>query len=280
MTNSEPTFAWGTIEVAPGLHAHRFSHEAMNTVFEVITCGQEAQYAEQAAWAAFDELDLIETELSRFIEGSDIWQINSLHAGESVTVGVAAFECLQLARRICDETSGAFDVTACGAKRGMDLMAIDENEFTVTVEADGLTVDLGGIGKGYAVDRMAEMLAEWEIHCAVVHSGQSSVLAIGSPGDSEGWVIALGGPIAPGASREKLVLRDRALSGSAQTTDDLHIIDPRDGKPVAAAVAAWAIAPSAALADALSTAFVVMSDQEVRQYCADHADCDYRRQEA
>lgn len=280
MTTNNGTFAWATIEPAPGLRAHRFSHRAMNTMFETIVCGQEAEYAEQAAWATFDELDQIETELSRFIEGSDIWQINSLHAGESVTVGIAAIECLQLARRICDETSGAFDVTACGTKRGMDLVLIDENEFTVTVEADGVTVDLGGIGKGYAVDRMAAMLGEWEIHCAIVHSGQSSVCAIGSPGDREGWVIALGGPTAPGASREKLVLRDRALSGSAQTTDDRHIIDPRDGKPVAAAVAAWAIAPSAALADALSTAFVVMSDEEVRQYCADHADCDYRRQEA
>ncbi|MBL7132484.1 MAG: FAD:protein FMN transferase [Phycisphaerae bacterium] len=279
MTNSERTFAWATIEPVPGLRAHRFSHRAMNTIFEVIVGGQEAQYAEQAAWAAFDELDQIETELSRFIEGSDIWQINSLHAGESVTVGIAAFECLQLARRICDETSGAFDVTACGANRGMDLVLIDENEFTVTVKADGVTVDLGGIGKGYAVDRMAALLAEWEIHCAIVHSGQSSVWAIGSPPETQGWVIALGGPAAPGALREKLVLSNRALSGSAQTTEDRHII-ARNGKPVAAAVAAWAIAPSAAVADALSTAFVVMSDQQVRQYCDDHEDCDYRRQEA
>ncbi len=207
MTTNDGTFAWATIEPAPGIAAHRFSHRAMNTMFEVIVCGPEAQYAEQAAWAAFDELDQIETELSRFIEGSDIWQINSLHAGESVIVGIAAIECLQLARRIFDETSGAFDVTACGTKRGMDLVLIDENQFTVTVEADGVIIDLGGIGKGYAVDRMAEMLAEWEIHCAIVHSGQSSVCAIGSPGDREGWVIALGGPTAPGASREKLVLR-------------------------------------------------------------------------
>ena len=276
MTDSDRTFAWATIEPAPGLRAHRFSHEAMNTVFEVIVCGQEAQYAEQAAWAAFDELDQIEAELSRFIEGSDIWQINSLHAGESVIVGITAFECLQLARRVYEETHGAFDVTACGTARGMDLLTIDENEFTVTVTADGLTVDLGGIGKGYAVDRMAALLGEWEIHCAVVHSGQSSVYAIGSPGDTAGWGIALGGPA---ASREKLVLRDRALSGSAQTQDDPHIL-ARDGKPVAGAVAAWAIAPSAALADALSTAFVVMSDRQVRRYCDVHADCDYRRPEA
>ena len=279
MTDSDPTFAWGTVEVAPGLHAHRFSHEAMNTVFEVVTCGQDAKYAEQVAWTAFDELDQLETELSRFIEGSDIWQVNSLHAGESVIVGIAAFECLQLARRVFDETAGAFDVTACGADRGMDLLAIDENAFTVTAKADGVTVDLGGIGKGYAVDNMAALLAEWDVHCAIVHSGKSSVYAIGSPPDTDGWAIALGGPVASGTSREKLALRNRALSCSAQIRENPHIIDPRDGKPAAPA-AAWAMASSAALADALSTAFVVMSDQEVRRYCADHADCDYRRQES
>ncbi|GAG26710.1 unnamed protein product, partial [marine sediment metagenome] len=91
--------------------AHRFSHEAMATTFEIFILHPDTHYAEQAAWAAFDELDRLEEQLSRFIENSDISRINILATNQPLQIGLAAFECLQLSARIYTETNGAFDIT-------------------------------------------------------------------------------------------------------------------------------------------------------------------------
>ena len=91
--------------------AHRFSHNAMATVFEIIIIHKDAAYAQQAAWAAFDELDKLEQQLSRFVENSDISRINNLTANQPLVVGLAAFECLQLCASLYDQTNGAFDIT-------------------------------------------------------------------------------------------------------------------------------------------------------------------------
>jgi thiamine biosynthesis lipoprotein len=89
----------------------RFSHEAMATTFEIIIVHEDERYAQQAAAAAFDEVDRLEGELSRFIENSDISRINNLPANQPLRLGLDAFECLQLSRRIYAETNGAFDIT-------------------------------------------------------------------------------------------------------------------------------------------------------------------------
>jgi thiamine biosynthesis lipoprotein len=129
----------------PGLR--RFSHEAMNTVFEVHVAGADARYAAEAAHAAFALVDRLEGELSRFRPNSDITRINHLAAGESARVGEAALECLLIARHVYDLTDGAFDI-AIGT--GLPSLEIDADAFEVRATADGVRLDLGGIGKGYA----------------------------------------------------------------------------------------------------------------------------------
>jgi len=281
---------WDSI---PGMQ--RFSHEAMATTFEVIILHEDARYAQQAARAAFDELDRLEQELSRFIENSDISRINNLAPKGSLRVGLDAFECLQISTRIYDETNGAFDIVIgtlldcwlnedktmrtpskeqlnlARERTGIHLLELDEAEHTVQVLSGPVQIDLGGIGKGYAVDRMAELLRDWSIDTAVIHGGYSSVLALDAPSKTKGWPLTLSSPVNRKQTLAGLHLQGRALSGSG-LQQGRHIIDPRTAQPVEGKRAAWACAADAATADALSTAFMVMSPDEVRQYCSRHQD--------
>jgi len=270
---------------------HRFSHEAMAAVFEVFVAGDDATYAGQAAAAAFAEVDRLEAALSRFDPSSDVSQINQLKAGESVRVGLAAFECLATAARVWAETAGAFDVTAgalvdcwkakdgsarkptdaeladARARTGMNLLAMSEEEHAVGVARDGMQIDLGGIGKGYALDQMKMILEDWSIGRALVHGGESTVLALGPPEGEEGWRVAVGSAQSPAGVVQTIHLKDRALSGSAASARTPHIIDPRTGRPASGKLGAWALASSAAVADALSTAAFVMAPDEIEKFC-------------
>lgn len=270
---------------------HRCRHCAMACTWELYILGQEQRYVRQAAHAAFEEVDRIERELSRFVPQSDIARLNALPAGRPLRLGVEAFECLELAAEIHRDTGGAFDVTIgallmspddqpasppvdnrCHSTGppppfGMQLLEIDRTAHTVTVHADGLVVDLGGVGKGYALDCVAAVLGDWSIDAALIHCGQSTARALGGPHEQQGWTVALRSPVGPGASLASVCLRERALSGSGARLHGRHIIDPRTGRPAAGTLGAWALVPSAARADALSTAFMVLRPPEVADYC-------------
>jgi uncharacterized protein (TIGR03663 family) len=273
----------------------RFSHEAMATTFEIFILHEDSHYAQQAAQAAFDKLDQLEQDLSRYIENSDISRINNLSAGQSAKVGLDTFECLQISRRINAETNGAFDITVGSLMRcwlnpdkslrvpskeelirarqrtGMDLFKLDESQYTVELLREKVQIDLGGIGKGYAIDKMAELLGEWSIDVALIHGGYSTALGIGSPQGKQGWPVTLSNPHNLKQTLAGLCLQDRALSGSG-LQKGRHIIDPRRQEPVEGISAAWACARDAATADALSTAFMVLSPDEINQYCSRHPD--------
>jgi thiamine biosynthesis lipoprotein len=254
-----------------GIGALRFAHQAMHTEFEIFCVHRDAGYAQQAAWAAFDLLDRLENELSRFIPNSDISRINAMAAGESVRVSRWTIECLTLARQAFDETGGAFDISLgtgleslelCGnAVRGAGL-------HPGKGERNSPQLDLGGIGKGYAVDRMAEVLDEWDIRQALIHGGHSSVLATDAPPGFGGWPLTMG--------ELAVTARRRAFSASGIRTQGAHIVDPRTGRPVTARAAAWVSleldgSPSpGALAEAFSTAFMILPAAEVEAIRASH----------
>ena len=276
-----------------GEDAFRFAHDGMATTFEIVIAGHEQEYARQASAAAFRLLAELEMELSRFEGGSDVWQINALDANRAVAVGDATLDCLQLARKVADETGGAFDVTAGALMErirdeegrplnpsedeltealksvGMDLLVVDAELRAVGVLADGVCVDLGGVGKGYALDRMAAILADWDVDTAFLHGGTSTVLAVGPADPEDAWRLAVREPDA-GEATESIYLRSRSFSGSGTAKQGMHVVDPRTGALVGGKANAWASADSAALSDALSTAFMVLSPDEIEAYCTAH----------
>ncbi len=256
----------------------RFSHEAMATVFEVYAMHPDERYAAQAAQAAFDLTDRLERELSRFLSNSDIARVNHLAAGECTQVSPSTVECLAIARHIFDLTGGAFDISI---GTGLPSLELDPDDFLVHATKGGVQVDLGGIGKGYAVDLMAEVLEEWGLELALVHGGFSSVLALEPPAGRDGWPLTLSDPTAPSRVLARLSVRQTALSASGLRKKD-HIRDPRTGDPVRDRIASWVTLPrpqiaepvedgprvaAAAVADALTTAFMLLSTDEIEGLC-------------
>ena len=253
----------------------------MATVFEVHGVHPDAGYAAQAAQAAFDLADRLERELSRFLPNSDIGRINGLAAGERTRVSPSTMECLVIARHLFDLTGGAFDVSI---GTGLASLDADPGGCIVHARASGVRLDLGGIGKGYAVDLMAELLEEWGLERALVHGGFSSVLALDAPPGRLGWPLTLSDPCAPSTALARLSTRQTALGASGVHKGD-HIVDPRTGVPARGRRAAWAAVPrppapdgepraaerprlaAAAVADALATAFMLLGPEQVRGLC-------------
>ncbi len=240
-------------------------HQAMATDFRATVLHDDPDYARQAVAAAWAELDRLEGLLSRFVESSDISRINALGPGESTVVHAETMACLRVAWEVQVLTEGAFD--AAHGSRGPwsphPRFELDELRPAVRVLQPGVRLDLGGIGKGFALDRMAAILADWDVAASLLAASTSTLLGSGSPPGEEGWPAVFG----PQTQPWKVFLRDRALSGSGVSVRGGHIVYPRTGRRIARPFRAWAAAPSGALADALSTAFMVMGGTEVREFC-------------
>jgi len=278
------------------LPIHHFSKRAMATVLEVFIAHEDATYSAQAANAAFDEVDKLEQLLSRYVSFSDVSRINNAPADQPVRLEIPSFECIQQAVRMSDETDGAFDVTVgllvdCWLDKetetlkkpsdeqlrkvlehtGTNILKLNEDDFSVELSNSPVKIDLGGIGKGFAVDKMVETFEFWEITSALITGGASTVRALDAPPGSEGWTITVSNPAPPGQVLQRTTLIDCSLSGSGLKRGP-HIIDPRTGHPTKASVAAWALTPNAAAADALSTAFMIMTETQIEDYCKTHPD--------
>ncbi|MFH1370161.1 MAG: FAD:protein FMN transferase [Planctomycetota bacterium] len=256
----------------------RFRHAAMAATFDIFIVHKDALYAEQAAQDAFNELDHIENNLSRFIENSDVSRINSLGPNCPLQLGPAAFECLQKSIGMYQKTNGAFDVTFDSSHKGSNLLKLNESEHTVELLADGVRIDLGAIGKGYAADKMGQILGDWGIDTALISAGQSTILPVGVPQGLKGWPLTLSDPTDYNRVLAKIHLKGLSLSASGLQKGP-HIINPRSGKPAKGKLAAWATTKTAstgrltaAAADALSTAFMVMPIGEIRAFCKANPD--------
>jgi thiamine biosynthesis lipoprotein len=282
----------------------RLGRGAMATNFELllpfatpnaITCGTVAFYL----------LDALEHQLSVYRDGSEVSGLNRHAFERPVAVEERLFTLLEESKRLTAETEGAFDVTSGAlidawgffrgpprvpseseraqalARVGMQWVALDPADRTVRFLRQGLAINLGSIGKGYALDRQAELLVRSGLGVFLLHGGSSSVYARGSATtDERGWAVGISHPWVPGRRLAQVWLRDRALGTSAATFRHLvhegrrlgHILDPRTGWPADGLASASVLAPTAAEADALATAFYILGVDWARGYCQAHPD--------
>lgn len=252
-------------DTAPAIQRHH--HDAMATAFEVRIASDDADYARRAATEAFVIVDRLENLLSRFREHSEISRLGRLDDGEGMRVSPETFECLRLATAMQAATGGAFD-PALGHRLAPDgnteergRLILYPEDSAVAREGGPVKLDLGAIGKGYALDLVARMLAEWELTSALLIAGGSSLLALDGPTPDTGWEVTL-------TRRQSFRLRRKALGASGGAIKGAHILDPRDGKPCHLHARTWAVATSAAEADALSTACMLLEPEEIAEVCA------------
>src|SRR5262249_34703916 len=254
----------------------RFSRRAMATTFEVVV-PFDTVGANEAADAALDEIDRLEAQLTVYRDTSEVSRLNQLAPYTSLLVEDGLFELLEPSARLHRESEGAFDVTAGalikawgffrGPRRvpseeeraqalervGMQHVVLDRGGRSGRYLKPGLEINLGSIGKGYALDRVAALLPDQGNFTAVLlHGGHSSVYAIGMPpGDRAGWSVGLRHPWDPEQSLGVVRLRDRALGTSAATYRHLehegrklgHLLDPRTGWPAEGMASASVLAP-------------------------------------
>lgn len=246
---------------------HQFNHRAMATYFEVRIADVERGYAAQAAQAALDLLDQLESHLSRFRANSDIAQIAQLSPGESLRLSEPTFACLEVARKMELATRGAFSATpaALQSQNSLPRWSLLPEEQSIGCESGRIEFDLGAIGKGFALDRMAELLREWDCLSFLMIAGGSSVLAGDPPNDAPGWSCGLGDNDSP----HRFLLHHASLSGSGLAVKGNHILDPRTGGPAMRQSRAWALSDAAAESDALSTASMVLSESELEDVLAE-----------
>jgi thiamine biosynthesis lipoprotein len=277
---------------------------AMACEFEVQLAAARNDDSMEHVFAALDLVESLESQLTVYRHESEVMDINRQAADGPVAVESRLYWLFQLARRLHSETRGALDITsgplsetwgfsrregrlpsegeiaAARERVGMELVVLDDERSTIAFRRPGVSVNLNSIGKGYALDRMAELLATNCVSDYLLHGGRSSVLASGNqPGHGDGWVVGLRHPLRPAKRLAEFTLRGESLSTSGSGTQFFirrgrrygHILDPRTGRPAEGLFSATVIAPTAAEADALSTAFYVMGPDAVGEYCRRHS---------
>jgi thiamine biosynthesis lipoprotein len=254
---------------------------------------------------ALDLIEELEAQLTVYCDDSEVSELNRSAHLAPVRVERRLFALLESAVTVSRETGGAYDVTSgalseawgfvkgpkrvpdgetlarARARTGWQHLRLDREAETVRYDVEGMRINLGSIGKGYAIDRAIELIRNHSLFdSALVHGGRSSLFALGSPpGQFAGrWEVALRNPFEPGTPLGLFRLRNRGLGTSGSTFQQFvvdnkvfgHIIDPRTGLPASGPASVTVLAPTAAIADALSTAFYLLGAEAARSHTALH----------
>lgn len=242
------------------LHCYR-SWEAMGTRFEVFLRGDDEEHLEAVAVAVWEEVVRLEQALSRFDPRSEIARINREAFTRLVRIDRELFALLARCEQARVMTEGYFDVTR---GKGMSLTAQD---CTVQLAQADATIDLGGVGKGYVLDRGRDLMLRYGVASGLLQGGTSSVLAVGN----ELWPIDVRHPSAPARIAHRLALKQQGFSCSAvrhagQRKSD--VVNPLTGELLTGADACVVLAANATDAEIFSTALLAMGRTRTKQYLA------------
>jgi FAD:protein FMN transferase len=278
-------------EPRPAPHLVADGQYRMGTLLEVTVVSVDDASAQAAIDAAFAEAEALDALLSRYREQSDVSRLNRAAGGPPVRVDPRTREVLSRAIDCARLTHGAFDVTvgplvelwtraaqrgrapsprelaAARARVGAERIALGA-DGGASLPAAGMALDLGGIGKGYALDAVLPVLRERGVTNALLNFGESSVWALGAAPDADGWRLLMRDP--RGGYLGVVTLRDVALSISSSLGQSSeiggvrygHVVDPRSGMALTRTAQAAVVAPDATLAEALSTALLVLAPAE------------------
>jgi thiamine biosynthesis lipoprotein len=277
---------------------HEGTRVSMACTYAIDAYGPDASTLPAAVEAAFDEVDRIDRLMSNYKPESPLSRLNREAANRPVAVEPELFDFIAASMDYNRESDGAFDITvgplmkAWGFFRGEghfpaadDLAAarrrvggahvvLNRADRTISFDTPGVELDLGGIAKGYAVDRAADVLRTHGVTSALISAGGSSIYGLGAPPDRAGWDVSVQDPVAASKTALTVTLRDRALSvaGSSEKSFEAggirysHIMDPRLGAPVQGMLSVAVLSRTAMSGDALDDAFFVLGVEGSRRY--------------
>ena len=265
----------------------QLTRHAMATLFELVLHGDDTRLR-AAGEAALDEIERLDEQLSFFRPTSEVTAVNRWAAEQPIKLEARLVCLLQRCQEIWTATDGAFDPTIGPITRlsrqpesawlstprdpavvrgavGFEGVVIDPGSGTVRFTKPGMALDLGAVGRGYAIDRGIEILAAHGVTSALLRGGASSVHVIGTPPGEAAWSVRWDAPAGSNAAPRALSLVDQAVSVSGQLArsegpglvPEGHVRDPRTGDLVAHTLAAGVIGPSSLMCDMLSTALLV-----------------------
>jgi thiamine biosynthesis lipoprotein len=288
---------------APALHRYEASRMSMACAYAIVAYAEDASALSRTVEAAFDEVDRIDRLMSHYKPESPLSRLNREAARGPVAVDPELFDFLAESLRYSRESDGAFDITvgplmkAWGFFRGggrvpdsAELAALkdevgyrhvllDPHALTIHFDRPGVELDLGGIAKGYAVDRAVALLRREHVPAALVSSGGSTIYGLGAPPGETAWSVDVQDPADPGRVALTVRLRDRALSVSGSYEKSFerdgvtysHIMDPRTARPVQGVLSVAVVTDTGTAGDALDDAFFVQGVEATRRWLRRHA---------
>jgi thiamine biosynthesis lipoprotein len=287
---------------ATAFACHEESRVTMGCTATVRACGGDEEALQAAVRDGLDEIDRLDRLLSHYRRDSPLSRLNREAAEGPVAADGELFDLLAESLRWSRESDGAFDVTvgplmkawgffrgeghvpdADALRRSREVVGyrhvrLDPAARTVRFDRPGVELDLGGIGKGYAVDRAVARLRARGVRSALVNLGGSSVYGLGTPPAADAWEVGIQDPARRGRVARTLPLRDRALSVSGgyeryfvkDGVSYTHIMDPRTGRPVAGVLSVAVLSDSATDGDAIDDVLFVQGLERAGAFLARH----------